>query len=53
MEKQAGRALSLAEFVASPRGLAEYESGPVASSLDSRCRELEAELKRVERERDI
>ena len=28
-------------------------SGPVASSLDARVRELEAELKRVERERDI
>ena len=29
------------------------ESGPVASSLDTRVRELEAELRRVERERDI
>jgi transposase len=29
------------------------QSGPVASSLDSRVKELEAELKRVERERDI
>jgi transposase len=29
------------------------DSGPVASSLDTRVRELEAELKRVERERDI
>ena len=29
------------------------QSGPVASSLDSRVRELETELKRVERERDI
>ena len=28
-------------------------SGPVASSLDDRVRELEAELLRVERERDI
>ena len=28
-------------------------SGPVASSLDARVKELEAELKRVERERDI
>jgi transposase len=28
-------------------------SGPVASSLDGRVRELEAELLRVERERDI
>ena len=28
-------------------------SGPVASSLESRVRELEAELRRVERERDI
>ena len=28
-------------------------SGPVASSLDTRVKELEAELKRVERERDI
>ncbi len=29
------------------------QSGPVASSPDSRVKELEAELKRVERERDI
>jgi transposase len=29
------------------------KSGPVASSLDSRVRELETELRRVERERDI
>jgi transposase len=29
------------------------ESGPAASSLESRVRELEAELRRVERERDI
>lgn len=29
------------------------KSGPVASSLESRVRELEAELRRVERERDI
>ncbi|TWU18256.1 transposase [Allorhodopirellula heiligendammensis] len=29
------------------------QSGPVASSLDSRVRDLETELKRVERERDI
>src|SRR5580704_12423186 len=29
------------------------ESGPVASSLDERVRELEAELLRVQRERDI
>ncbi len=29
------------------------DSGPVASSLDTRVRELEAELRRVERERDI
>ena len=29
------------------------DSGPVASSLDVRVRELEAELRRVERERDI
>jgi transposase len=28
-------------------------SGPVASSLETRVRELEAELRRVERERDI
>lgn len=28
-------------------------SGPVASSLDSRVKELEVELRRVERERDI
>ncbi len=28
-------------------------SGPVASSLDARVKELEAELRRVERERDI
>ena len=28
-------------------------SGPVASSLDSRVKELEAEVKRLERERDI
>lgn len=29
------------------------KSGPVASSLDSRVKELEIELQRVERERDI
>jgi transposase len=29
------------------------DSGPVASSLDERVRELEAELLRVQRERDI
>ena len=29
------------------------KSGPVASSLESRVRELETELRRVERERDI
>ncbi len=29
------------------------ESGPVASALDARVSELEAELRRVERERDI
>jgi transposase len=29
------------------------QSGHVASSLDNRVKELEAELKRVERERDI
>lgn len=29
------------------------ESGPVASSLEERVRQLEAELLRVERERDI
>jgi transposase len=29
------------------------ESGPVASSLEARVRELELELRRVERERDI
>lgn len=29
------------------------KSGPVASSLETRVRELEAELRRVERERDI
>ena len=29
------------------------ESGPAADVLDSRVRELEAELRRVERERDI
>lgn len=29
------------------------ESGPVASSLEARVRELEHELRRVERERDI
>jgi transposase len=29
------------------------QSGPVASSLDSRVKELEIELRRVERERDI
>jgi len=29
------------------------DSGPVVSSLDVRVRELEAELRRVERERDI
>ena len=28
-------------------------SGPVASSLEARVRELEAELRRVERERDV
>jgi transposase len=28
-------------------------SGPVAGAMDSRVRELEAELRRVERERDI
>ncbi len=28
-------------------------SGPVASSLEARLRELEAELRRVERERDV
>lgn len=28
-------------------------SGPVASTLDARVKELESELKRVERERDI
>jgi transposase len=28
-------------------------SGPVASSLEARVRDLEAELRRVERERDI
>jgi transposase len=30
-----------------------HQSGPVASSLDERVRELEAELLRVQRERDI
>ena len=29
------------------------ESGPAADALDSRVRELEVELRRVERERDI
>ncbi len=29
------------------------QSGPVASSLESRVRELETELRRVERERDV
>jgi len=29
------------------------QSGPVASSLEARVRELEVELRRVERERDI
>lgn len=29
------------------------KAGPVASALDDRVRELEAELRRVERERDI
>jgi len=29
------------------------ESGPAASALESRVRELEADLRRVERERDI
>lgn len=29
------------------------QSGPVASALESRVRELETELRRVERERDI
>ncbi len=29
------------------------KSGPVASSLEARVRELESELRRVERERDI
>jgi transposase len=29
------------------------QSGPVASSLDARVRELQNELRRVERERDI
>jgi transposase len=29
------------------------QSGPVASSLEARVQELEAELRRVERERDI
>ncbi|QDV82178.1 transposase [Stieleria magnilauensis] len=29
------------------------QSGPVASSLDNRVKELEVELRRVERERDI
>ena len=28
-------------------------SGPVASSLEARVRELEGELRRVERERDV
>ncbi|CAN5614567.1 hypothetical protein BH11PLA2_BH11PLA2_51480 [soil metagenome] len=30
-----------------------HRSGPVAASLDDRVKELEAELHRVERERDI
>jgi transposase len=30
-----------------------HKSGPAASSLEARVRELEAELRRVERERDI
>lgn len=30
-----------------------HDSGPAASTLDSRVRELEYELRRVERERDI
>ncbi|MBL8816405.1 MAG: transposase [Planctomyces sp.] len=30
-----------------------HRSGPVASSLEARVRELENELRRVERERDI
>ena len=29
------------------------QSGPVASSLEARVRELETELRRVERERDV
>jgi transposase len=29
------------------------DSGPVAASLDSQVKELQAELRRVERERDI
>lgn len=29
------------------------QSGPVASSLEARVQELEAELRRVERERDV
>jgi len=29
------------------------QSGPVASSLEGRVRELETELRRVERERDV
>jgi transposase len=29
------------------------QSGPVASSLEARVRELEIELRRVERERDV
>jgi transposase len=29
------------------------DSGPVASTLDTRVKELEAEVKRLERERDI
>ena len=29
------------------------QAGPVASAMDSRVKELEAELRRVERERDV
>lgn len=29
------------------------EAGPVANAMDSRVKELEAELRRVERERDV
>ena len=29
------------------------QSGPVASSLETRVRELESELRRVQRERDV